>query len=140
MATAGTVNQLYQTVTSRLFGRSLTGGVWTTWLEYLSTTAAPVQTFSAAKSLVLTDAAGYWRCTATTGVNVTVPTDASIAFPINTEIHFRQTAAGAITFVPSGGVTINAPTNGTLVTGGIGATVTIKKVAADVWDLFGVTG
>lgn len=138
-AVSGTVNQLYQTATSRLFGRSLVSSVWSGWVEYITSRSAPVASFSGAKSLVLSDMDVYWRCTAATGVAVTVPTDASVAFPIGAEVHFRQAAAGAITMTPAGGVTINAPLFGTLVTGGQGSTVTLKKVGANEWDLFGVT-
>lgn len=137
-ASATEVNQIYMTG-GALYVRGLVSSTWSAWSAFLTTTAAPVSSFNAAKALALTDAGIYWRCTAATGVTVTVPTNASVAFPISTEIHFRQAAAGAITLSPAGGVTINPPRGGSLVTGGAGDTITLKKVGVNEWDLFGVT-
>lgn len=98
---------------------------------------APAVVTNAGTSIALAASMGgqYTRCTAATAVTVTVGAGAAA---VNTEFHFRQAAAGAITFVASG-TTINAPFGGTLVTAGTGATVTLKCVATNVYDLLGQT-
>lgn len=79
----------------------------------------------------------YSRKTGATATTINVATDAEIT---PNEWHFRQAEAGAITFNPASGVTINPPFGGSLTTAGPGATVTLKRVAANVYDLFGQTG
>lgn len=138
-ASATEINQIYLT-NGTLYVRGIVSSVVSAWTTFLISAAAPVDTFSAAKTLALSDSGVYWRCTAATGVTVTVPTNDSVAFPVNTEIHFRQAAAGTITLSPAGGVTINPPrVGGPLATGETGDTITLKKVATNEWDLFGAT-
>lgn len=157
-AATGTVNQLYHTVTNDVYIRSLTASVWTPWVQMMTAAQknqpngfagldgvskiniaqipfSPVLT-NATTSIALGSvaAASYVRTTSATAVTVNVAAGIGI---VDQEWHFRQGAAGAITFTPAGGVTINAPFGGTLVTAGIGGTVTLKCVAANTYDLFG---
>lgn len=92
-----------------------------------------------ARTLALTDAGAYIRCTNASATTVTVPTNATVAFDIGATVSIRQAAAGAVTVSAAVGVTINAPFLGTLVTAGQGALVQLVKVATDTWDLFGQT-
>lgn len=55
-----------------------------------------------------------------------------------TEFHARNVGANNLTLTPTGGFTLNAPYLGTLVVPP-GGTVTVKIVADDVADVFGVT-
>jgi hypothetical protein len=85
----------------------------------------------------LADANSYQRFTSGSAILVTIPTNASVPFPIDTEINLRQAGAGAITIVGGGGVVVN-PQDGCMdTTSGQGATVTVKKVDVDEWDLMG---
>jgi hypothetical protein len=88
-------------------------------------------------TLVLSDASKYLRFTNAAGCAVTVPAEASVAFPIDTEIVFRQSGAGAVSIAGDTGVTINGLTGFLNETAMQGAIITIKKVAADEWDIFG---
>lgn len=139
VATAGTVTQLYLGIDGSIYTRTLSSTIWSTWQSYISSLSAPVNSFAAAKILAIADGNTYWRFTSATGAAVTAPPNATTAIPIGMEFHFRQAAAGAITFTPGAGVTINAPTGGSLVSGGLGSTLTLKKVGTNEWDLFGVT-
>jgi len=85
------------------------------------------------RTLGLGDEASYIRFTNAGAITVTVPTNAATAFPIGTQVHLRQAAAGQITV--SGTPTINAPD--TAKTRKQHASVTLIKVATDEWDLMG---
>ncbi|MDB5555437.1 MAG: hypothetical protein JWL86_5421 [Rhizobium sp.] len=90
-------------------------------------------------TLTLAMAGAYIRCTSVTGTVVTVPDDATLDFPIDTEIQFRQCVADApIVFVPeSTGVLIDQPEGFDTATSARGAVVFLKKVGANAWDLGG---
>lgn len=87
---------------------------------------------------VFANANQYIRCTNASGCSVTVPTNASVAFPIWTELHFRQGSVGNLLILASSGVTINTPAGFDASTEVEGATITLKKIATDEWDLFGL--
>lgn len=86
-------------------------------------------------SLVLADATKYVRLNKATAVNLTVPANSTQAFPLGTQIPFRQVGAGQVTVVAAGGVTVN--TAETLLLRKQGSTGTLIKVATDAWDLTG---
>lgn len=88
-------------------------------------------------TLVAADADRYLRCTNAGAVTVTVPPNASVAFPVGTEVHVRQAGAGQVTIAGASGVTVN--TSETLALRKQHATITLLKVAADEWDLLGET-
>jgi hypothetical protein len=73
--------------------------------------------------------------TSATAVNLTVPTNASVAFPVGTIIQIRQAGAGQVTVVASGGVTVN--TAETLKLRKQGSTAALVKVDTNAWDLTG---
>lgn len=89
---------------------------------------------------VLSDSNGYKRCTNAAGCAVTLPDNADVAFAIDTEITYRQCAAGAVSFdqPTDSAVTINGLEGFLQQTGVIGAVVTVKKVGTDTWDLIGL--
>ena len=67
---------------------------------------------------------------------ITIPLNASVEFPVGTQITFIQTGAGQISFVPSGGVTLNSnPSNGR--TRGIWTSAVLIKRAVNTWVLLG---
>ena len=100
---------------------------------------APVITeATTARVLALTDGAAYIRHTNASASTVTIPPQSSVTWLTDTEIHIRRAAAGNLTLTPGSGVTLNAPSGGTLVMTNA-MSVTIKRVAADVWDVIGQT-
>lgn len=102
---------------------------------------APATIADAAYTLVLGDAYGYHRLTNVAGCDITVPPNSDVAFAIGTVITFRQAVAAASTLVAGTGVTLNAPggAGGSLEFAEEGATVQIKKISTDAWDVIGGT-
>lgn len=88
------------------------------------------------KTLALTDAGTFQRCTSASATVITIPTNATVAFPVNTEIEFFQQGAGEVSFTPAGGVTIQSEDNHLKLnkqfSGGA-----LRKIATDIWSLVG---
>lgn len=63
---------------------------------------------SASYTLVLADAAKQVEMNVASGNTLTIPTNATVAFPVGTVIIIVQTGAGQTTIAGSGGVTVNA--------------------------------
>ena len=80
---------------------------------------------------------GYIRFTAATPTSFIVPLNSTTNFIEGTEIHIRQAGTGQVTIAPVLGVTVNVPYQGTAILAGQGATVTIKYIGNDEWDLMG---
>ena len=70
-------------------------------------------------------------------VSVTVPLNASVAFPIGSTIDLEQTGAGQVAVAAEAGVTINKPAGYTAATASQFAVVRLRKVALNTWTLFG---
>lgn len=71
------------------------------------------------------------------GVNtLTVPANATVAFPIGTHIKVIQYGGGPTTITPAGGVTINSE-GGMYDTNQLYAVVELIKVATNEWHLYG---
>lgn len=87
----------------------------------------------AASTAVLTEAGNYIRFTAA-NPTYTVPTNATVAFPLGTEIDGIGTVS-AMTVIAAAGVTINRARS--LVTIGTGSGWSLIKVATDTWDAHG---
>ena len=66
---------------------------------------------------------------------ITVPTNASVEFPIGTQIFFTKKAE-TLDFVASGGVTINS-VDGLLEMGRINCGASLLKIGANEWNLIG---
>ncbi len=80
-------------------------------------------------TLVLADAGKSVDLNAATAKNVTVPPNASVAFPIGALVEVAQAGAGAVTLVAGGGVTITGDT----VTPGEGGSLLLRKTATNTW-------
>lgn len=103
--------------------------------------AVPVLTTTAASlTPSLSQANSYIRCTNPSGgCDVTIPSNASVPFPIGTELHFRDaTGTGPVTFDAASPAAINPVVGYANQTATSGATVTLKKVDTDSWDIFGL--
>jgi hypothetical protein len=86
-----------------------------------------------------TDDLKYYRCTHTStagAVVIIIPTSGSVSIPVNSEISFCQ-RGDPLMFEATTGVTLHVPAGHHALTDHTGAVVTLKKVGADEWDLFG---
>lgn len=92
-----------------------------------------------ALTLALTHANKYLRMNNAAATALTVPPQADVTWLANTEIEVRNAGVGKVTLTAGAGVTLNAPFGKTLVMQGQGATIRLKRVAADEWDVIGDT-
>jgi hypothetical protein len=111
--------------------------------DYL-TTAAAAATY-ALKSLATNARAGSYTLVIgdagkvvemSGGGTLTIPTNASVAFPVGTEITVLQTGASQVTIAGTGGVTVNSA-GGYLKIAAQWSAVTLIKRAADTWVAVG---
>lgn len=86
-------------------------------------------------TFVLGDSGKYCRFTNAAAIAVTIPTNASVALTVGTQIDLFQGGAGKVTFGGSG-VTINSFLSRKSLAGQ-GAGGTLVKVATNTWDLVG---
>jgi hypothetical protein len=87
-------------------------------------------------TLVLTDSSKLVTLTNDGAITVTVPTNASVAFPIGTQIDLVQNGDGAVTFVGDTGVIINSKGgNKTIADKFVG--VSLIKTDTNTWLLVG---
>ena len=89
-------------------------------------------------SLTLANIASYVRCVNASGCTISIPNDATINFPLSTEISFRQCTNGGIELVAASGVALNTISGLLAKTGRNGAVISAKKIAANTWDVFGL--
>lgn len=88
-------------------------------------------------TLVLADASKAVECSNASAITLTVPPNASVAFPVGTVIEVLQVGAGQVTLAPGSGVTLNNA-NG-LKTSKQWSAVTLRKRATNVWLVAGDT-
>jgi len=89
-----------------------------------------------ARTLALTDTGAFIRTTNSSATTITVPTNASVAFPVGAEVVVIQAGTGAVTFAGASGVTVNSKDSALQISAQYAA-ATLKKVATDEWDLIG---
>ena len=112
----------------------VTDADWQTGNVSVPTGATPIHASTTGRTLALSDAGKYVRMTNGSANTVTVPTNASVAFEVGTEVHVIQIGAGQTSFVAAGGVTINAAA---LAIQARYKAATLKKVGTNEWDLLG---
>lgn len=78
-------------------------------LDVTRVTANPQS--GAAYTLALSDAGEVVECTSASAVAVTVPLNATVAFPAGTVVEVLQYGAGQITLSPASGVTLRTPSS-----------------------------
>lgn len=86
-------------------------------------------------TLALSDDGKLITVDSATGVNITIPTNATVAFPIGTQITFLQMDAGQITFIPAVGATVIG--NPGVKTRAIWTGATLIQRAANTWVVVG---
>ena len=89
---------------------------------------------SASKTLALTDAGTFQRVTA--AATITIPANASVAFPVGTEIEVCRYGSGAVQIANALGVTIYSANNLKSIAMQY-ATIGLKQVETDIWLLSG---
>ena len=94
---------------------------------------------SSSKTLALTDAGTFQRCTNSGAITITVPTNASVAFPIGTEIEIYQGGSGTVSFSAASGVTLQCVSS-TLSIADQYTSAALKKLDTNVWALQGNVG
>ncbi len=92
----------------------------------------------ASYTLVLSDDGKLIDMNSATAQTLTVPVNASVAFPVGTQILVRQKGAGQVTIAGAAGVTLVAADNA-LKTRVQHSTAGLIKVATDTWVVFGDT-
>jgi hypothetical protein len=90
---------------------------------------------TAAYTLVLADRSKMVEMSVASGHNLTVPTNANVAFPVGTTITVLQTGAGQTTIAGQSGVTINATPG--LKLRAQWSSATLIKRATDTWVALG---
>ena len=86
-------------------------------------------------TLVLSDASKLVTLSNASAITLTIPTNASVAYPVGTKIDLAQIGAGQVTVAGAGGVTVNA-TPGLKFVAQYSAATCIKT-ATDTWLLVG---
>ena len=86
-------------------------------------------------TLALSDSGGVVEMDKATPVDVTVPANATVDFPVGSIVEVAQVGAGQVTIVAAVGVTIRTPE--TLLLRTQWSTVSLRKRAADEWILTG---
>lgn len=111
-----------------------------TGLEFVDSVPGsfPVVNFTGtAKNLVVADNLIFFVMDNVAAQTVTIPENASEAFPIGAEMEFlRENATGTVTFVVAG-VAVLQSRDALVEINAQYSTVTLKKVGTDEWRLFG---
>lgn len=91
------------------------------------------KTVASSRALALTDVGAFLSCTG--AATLTVPTNATRAFPIGTEILIYRAGTGAVGVAAASGVTIRT-VGGLTITDRFGIAC-LKKIGTDEWIIFG---
>ena len=90
---------------------------------------------STSYTLVLADKGKVVETTSATAVTVTVPPNASAAFPVGTLLELHQYAAGQISVAAGAGVTLRTPSS--LTTRAQYSSLSLRKRGVDEWIVGG---
>lgn len=89
-------------------------------------------TLTASTTLALTHAEKMLLVNASSAVTITIPTHASVAFPVGTLINITGIGTGTVTLAPASGVTLYTKDSALSIDGQYGA-VTLYKASDNVW-------
>lgn len=95
--------------------------------------------YLASHTLALADAGRLLVENSASAIVVTIPTDASVAFPLGTEIEVCRWFTGAVSFAAESGVNLYAMNNAFSISGRFGSAV-LKKVETNGWLICGALG
>ncbi len=109
----------------------------THWVDWPSTNPPrSINTQTASYTLQLGDAGGIVEMNVAGANNLTVPDNATVAFPIGAQVDVSQYGAGQTTVVPSAGVTVVSVSSNKKIGARYG-TATLYKRATNEWLLTG---
>lgn len=95
-----------------------------------------INTQTASYTLVLADADKLVEMNVASANNLTIPLNATVAYPTGTQISVAQYGAGQTTIVATGGVTVRSSGGKMKITGQYSSAVLVKR-GTDEWYLFG---
>ena len=104
-----------------------------------SQTSAERLAFASSKTVTLSDAGTLQQVNGTSAVTVTIPTNASVAFPIGTEIEILRNGTGDVTIAAASGVTITCSETARTIADQY-TSVVLKKLGTNSWLLQGNVG
>lgn len=87
------------------------------------------------RTFLLSDAGKSIHCSNSSTVTLTIPTNASIAYPIGTRLRFKRTGSGTVVIAPAGGVTFQTPDATNLSIRKQYGFIEAVKIATDTWDI-----
>lgn len=111
-------------------------GAWADYATLGGPAAMAVNLQTASYTLALTDLGSAVSIANASANTLTVPTNASVAFPVGTWVLVRQGGAGQTVVAGASGVTVNSRGN-LLALNGQYAWARLVKVATDTWDISG---
>lgn len=100
--------------------------------------ARPVNTQTGNYGLALVDADAIVRMNKATAVTVTIPANATVAFPVGTIVDVESIGAGATAIAAAGGVTLHSP--GNLLSLAQYASARLMKTGTDTWEVLSLSG
>ena len=95
---------------------------------------------AAAYTLALADEGASVHMTSASAATLTVPAEATVAFPLGTEIEVIALGAGPISITAAAGVTLNGLTAGSTEIAAQWHGAVLRKYAADTWLIIGSIG
>ncbi|MEN6593706.1 MAG: BppU family phage baseplate upper protein [Clostridiaceae bacterium] len=98
--------------------------------------SATISTYTANHTLELSDAGKLVLMNLSSAGTLTIPVNASVAFPVGAELELCQYGAGALTIAAASGVTLVSLDSAVLFAGQY-ACAALKQIAANVWLLAG---
>jgi hypothetical protein len=133
-ASTQSVTDLTTTVNTKASTQSVTD--LTTTVNTKANALASFVALSANRTLQLTDGGKVLTFTNSTAVTVTVPANATIAFPIGTQIAVLRNGAGTVTFAGASGVTVHSKDSALAIAGQYASAALLKR-ATNTWQLIG---
>lgn len=104
---------------------------------YSDVVTSVVSLTGASNTLAFAHANRDVRVSHTSASTLTVPANSTVPYPIGTLIPVTQTGVGTVEIIGAGGVTLDVGTWYIKATAQQNATVFLRKVATDQWELFG---
>lgn len=101
--------------------------------------SSSIVSVTASRTLALTDAGKFLNVNSSSDLTITVPANASVAFPVGTEIEFCRFNTGAVTFAGATGVTLVSLDSVKTISDQY-CCVGLKKIDTDTWILSGAVG
>ena len=91
----------------------------------------------ASNTLALTHAGKFLKCSHTAAMTITIPAQATVAWPDYTQIEGAQYGNGAVTFVGASGVTLRKKATVSAKSNGLYSVFGLKRLGLNEWIMFG---